>query len=263
MVQGMPAILSFSSLPAWDILRADYTPPFSVRTGDTMIKETMSDQSASLNWIPLDRYPSRTSDIDLAEQWHCQEVLFKCGPNELGWSWYNICTYGAGMDSCTRWLWGDHKPRKVKRSQLSLGVERIRSSYFLDFWRKCLGHTVLHREKNMVTIFLSYQAWWRGMVSPVSRWYSRPWSFWFHLPFNTVFLWLSSSPNPSQARCDGRLARTGLLSRWASHQQSKVLGLWLRRAESTHDWGHTRGGMFFEKFLAVRDLKQYWESQDW
>lgn len=50
-----------------------------------MIKETMGDHSATLNRIPLDMHPSRASDIDLAEQCHCQEGLFKCGPNELGW----------------------------------------------------------------------------------------------------------------------------------------------------------------------------------
>lgn len=64
----MPAILSFSSLSAWDILKAGYTPPVSVHIGDTMIKEPMGDHSAALNRIPLDMYPSRTSDADLAEQ---------------------------------------------------------------------------------------------------------------------------------------------------------------------------------------------------
>lgn len=157
------------------------------------------------------------------------------------------------MEDSTRWLWGDHKPRKAKHSQLSLGVERIRSRYFLDFWRKCLSHIVLHRDKNTVTIVLSYQAWWCGMVSAVNRWLQ---SSMIVLVSSTIQHCLSvafqfSKPKPGKVWWEDWLG-WDVLSRWASHQQSKVLGLWLRRAEGTHDCGHSRRGMFFWKIFSCQ-----------
>lgn len=60
-----------------------------------------------------------------------------------------------------------------------------------------------------------------------------------------------SKPKPGKVWWEDWLGRD-VLSRWASHQQSKVLGLWLRRAEDTHDWGHSRGGMSFWKIFSCQ-----------
>lgn len=60
-----------------------------------------------------------------------------------------------------------------------------------------------------------------------------------------------SKPKPGKVWWEDWLG-WGVLSRWASHQQAKVLGLWLRRAEGTHDCGHSRRGMFFWKIFSCQ-----------